>query len=169
MASRPKEIPKAWEAPGDTFSAWSFIFTEELTDEIRPGPCIGSYGINVLLSYTGSARASAWELGTDVKAVKGMGQIPFCLDCVTYEAYLGPPLPYEDCPPAAPGGNWVCINRHEGGIKCLFADWSVRKVGLKELHTLKWYEGDNAANPWTKQGGVKPEDWPEWMRHFKDY
>jgi hypothetical protein len=22
---------------------------------------------------------------------------------------------------------------------------------------------------WTKAGGVKPEDWPPWMRRFKDY
>jgi hypothetical protein len=48
-------------------------------------------------------------------------------------------------------------------------DWSVRKVGLKELWTLKWYRQFDIANPWTRAGGVKPEDWPEWMRNFKDY
>ena len=31
----------------------------------------------------------------------------------------------------------MCINRHHGGINMLFADWSVRKVGLKELWTLE--------------------------------
>jgi hypothetical protein len=48
-------------------------------------------------------------------------------------------------------------------------DWSVRKVGLKELWTLKWQKEFNTHNHWTKAGGVQPEDWPEWMRNFKDY
>lgn len=51
----------------------------------------------------------------------------------------------------------------------LFLDWSVRKVGLKELWTLKWYKEFDTANEWTRAGGVQPEDWPEWMRGFKDY
>ena len=48
-------------------------------------------------------------------------------------------------------------------------DWSVRKVGLKELWTLKWHHEYDTAGPWTKAGGVQPEDWPQWMRSFKDY
>ena len=48
-------------------------------------------------------------------------------------------------------------------------DWSIRKVGLKELWTLKWRQEFDTAEPWTKAGGVKPEDWPEWMSGFKDY
>ncbi len=61
------------------------------------------------------------------------------------------------------------INRHNEYTNSLFLDWSVRKVGLKELWTLKWYEAFNTANQWTRAGGVKPEDWPEWMRSFRDY
>ena len=63
----------------------------------------------------------------------------------------------------------ICINRHNGGINSLFMDWSVRKVSLKELWTLKWHRKFDTANPWTKAGGVKPTDWPQWMRKFKDY
>ncbi|MCJ7675516.1 MAG: hypothetical protein MUO33_10245, partial [Sedimentisphaerales bacterium] len=70
-------------------------------------------------------------------------------------------------PPAVERG--VCINRHDGFINGLFLDWSVRKVGLKELWTLKWHREFDTAGPWTKAGGVKPEDWPQWMRRFKDY
>jgi len=70
-------------------------------------------------------------------------------------------------PPAAERG--FCINRHDGFVNGLFLDWSVRKVGLKELWTLKWHREYNTAGPWTKAGGVKPEDWPKWMKHFKDY
>ena len=51
----------------------------------------------------------------------------------------------------------------------LFMDWSVRKIGLKELWTLKWHPQFNTANEWTKAGGAQPEDCPEWMRKFKDY
>jgi hypothetical protein len=51
----------------------------------------------------------------------------------------------------------------------VFLDWSVRKVGLKELWTLKWDREFDTAGPWTKAGGVRPGDWPEWMRRFKDY
>lgn len=48
-------------------------------------------------------------------------------------------------------------------------DGSVRKVGLKGLWTLKWHQSFNTAGPWTKTGGVLPEDWPEWVRPFKEY
>jgi prepilin-type processing-associated H-X9-DG protein len=68
-------------------------------------------------------------------------------------------------------GYWhtACINRHDGYVNSLFMDWSVRKVGLKELWTLKWHREYDTRNPWTKAGGVKPEDWPQWMRRFRDY
>ena len=62
-----------------------------------------------------------------------------------------------------------CINRHDGYVNGLFFDWSVRKVGLEELWTLKWHRNFDTAGLWTKAGGVKPEDWPPWMRKFKDY
>ena len=62
-----------------------------------------------------------------------------------------------------------CINRHQGGVNALFLDWSVRKVGLKELWTLKWAPWHDTAGPWTKAGGVQPGDWPQWMRRFKEY
>lgn len=62
-----------------------------------------------------------------------------------------------------------CIDRHDGVINMLFMDWGIRRVGLKELWTLKWYRRYNSAGRWTHAGGVRPEDWPEWMKRFKDY
>ena len=76
---------------------------------------------------------------------------------VTYETWTGTAL------------RSACINRHDGGINVLFLDWSVRKVGLKELWTLKWRKDWDTAGPWTTRGGVTPQAWPEWMRRFKDY
>jgi prepilin-type processing-associated H-X9-DG protein len=64
---------------------------------------------------------------------------------------------------------YFAINRHNEHVNGLFLDWSVRKVGIKELWTLKWHMEFNTANEWTRAGGVQPEDWPEWMRGFKDY
>ncbi len=63
-----------------------------------------------------------------------------------------------------------CLDRHGGGrTNITFMDGSSRPVGLKELWTLKWYRGCPPAGPWTEAGGVQPEDWPRWMRQFKDY
>ncbi len=82
-------------------------------------------------------------------------------------------------PPSVPfGSEWnavtsemglFCISRHGDAVNFLFMDWSARKVGLKELWTLKWHRQFNTAGPWTRAGGVLPSDWPEWMRNFKDY
>jgi prepilin-type N-terminal cleavage/methylation domain-containing protein/prepilin-type processing-associated H-X9-DG protein len=65
--------------------------------------------------------------------------------------------------------NRVCVNRHGGFVNWLMMDWSVKKAGLKELWTLKWNKSFIINGVWTKAGGAQPEDWPEWMRHFKDY
>jgi prepilin-type processing-associated H-X9-DG protein len=86
-------------------------------------------------------------------------------------AYEADPPPESDAIPTADYERpWKsCINRHDGGVNCLFFDGSVRKVGLKELWTLKWHPNYDTAGPWTLAGGVLPSDWPEWMRKFKDY
>ncbi len=62
-----------------------------------------------------------------------------------------------------------CTKRHDGFVNTAFLDSSVRKVGLKQLWTLKWYSKFNMANPWTRAGGVKGQDWPQWMRNFGEY
>ncbi len=71
------------------------------------------------------------------------------------------------------GIQYFCINRHHGAINALFMDFSVRKIGLKELWTLRWNVSQDMGyftqHPWTRAGGVLPEDWPPWMRSFKDY
>ncbi|MHC4326028.1 MAG: type II secretion system protein [Planctomycetota bacterium] len=65
--------------------------------------------------------------------------------------------------------NHFCIDRHDGFVNLLFMDWSARNVGLKELWTLKWHRSYITNGPYTKAGGIRPEDWPEWLRSFKDY
>ncbi|MFQ6035627.1 MAG: type II secretion system protein [Sedimentisphaerales bacterium] len=107
---------------------------------------------------------------------KGLNNVPVMGDA--YWRADGQPYPHDD-PPNYEGeprtgvaGSEMrifCINRHEGAINVLFMDWTVRRVGLKELWTLKWHRHYNIHGPWTRAGGVLPSDWPQWMRGFKDY
>jgi prepilin-type N-terminal cleavage/methylation domain-containing protein/prepilin-type processing-associated H-X9-DG protein len=101
---------------------------------------------------------------------KGASRQPALLDSAWALAYpnesSGPPK--QENPPDK--GYWpFCINRHSGVVNCLFMDWSVRRVGLKELWTLKWHPAYNTANRWTAAGKAKPEQWPAWMHRFTDY
>jgi prepilin-type processing-associated H-X9-DG protein len=61
------------------------------------------------------------------------------------------------------GGNEMrifCINRHDGAVNCLFMDWAVRRVSLKELWSLKWHRNYDTS--------MTPVTWPDWMRNFDD-
>ncbi len=145
---------------GSTFEAW------EITSPLPPFR--GSYGFNDRLSGPRGFNTSApRRLGTYIFSLRGRANIPtlfdsaFPWDSITSESSRPPMREFV--------GHSVCINRHNGHINVLFLDWSVRKVGLKELWTLKWRSDWDTAGPWTKAGGVQPEDWPEWLRKFKDY
>jgi prepilin-type processing-associated H-X9-DG protein len=151
---------------GGTLEAWQII---------RPGPPFaGSYGFNQWLTWSHfrlSQRIMPQALGADVFALRERAQIPLLLDCAI--PYAQPQA--DHIPPPKPSAWGVsemgrfCIDRHDGQVNGLFLDWSVRRIGLKELWTLKWHGSFNTAGPWTKAGGVQPQDWPEWMREFKDY
>jgi len=99
-------------------------------------------------------------------ALKNKG-IPLLLDAWWPAGF---PLDIDD-PPAFDGEvRWgsemvrFCVNRHNLAVNCVFADWSVRKVGLKELWELKWHRN------WIKdRTEAATPVWPEWMRHLKDY
>jgi type II secretory pathway pseudopilin PulG len=131
----------------------------------------GSYGMNEL-AYNPPPQVTTrgthyWR----TVHVKGVAEIPLFFDCIWFDVY-----PRDtDNPPEFDGDvsgsemQRVCINRHGGYINCLFMNWSVRKVGLKELWTLKWHREFDTAGLWTRAGGVRPEDWPQWMRRFKEY
>ncbi len=62
-----------------------------------------------------------------------------------------------------------CIDRHNGSNNCLFLDWTVRSVDIKELWTLKWHKQFDTRGKWTRLGGIQASEWPEWMRKFKEY
>jgi len=71
--------------------------------------------------------------------------------------------------PGMMGMKRVCVNRHDGFINGLLMDWSTRRMGLKQLYTFKWSREFDTQGIWTAAGGVRPGDWPQWMRKFKEY
>jgi hypothetical protein len=156
---------------GSSFVAW------EIT---TPAPAFrGSYGLNLWLfkgfhrSFTETTLLRSGGIDLDVLSLRDRADIPVLLDAkIPYSSPADNDFPLMVARGDSGSANGVlnfCMNRHGVFVNGLFLDWSVRKVGLKELWTLKWSTEFNRAGPWTKAGGVQPEDWPPWMRRFKDY
>jgi prepilin-type N-terminal cleavage/methylation domain-containing protein/prepilin-type processing-associated H-X9-DG protein len=131
----------------------------------------GSYGLNGWVGFSqhpdpNRPNENCWT----TPYVQGAAQVPLVFDCrcSLYFGTLDDPPPGEDADTTSCYSSNVCIDRHKGGINSVFMDWSVRKVGLKQLWGLKWHTAYDTANPWTRAGGVQPADWPAWMRRFKD-
>jgi len=174
LHDRPDE-PEEWMFQelykyGNKLSAWRICDPE--------GPSIflqGSYGVNDwIFSISGklSFNINIDEMLWDSNNFMGSANVPALVDCVWFALspfHWDKPPEYDDALLNQSYMSGACINRHNGGINSLFMDWSVRKVGLKELWTLKWHRKFDTAGPWTRAGGALPEDWPEWMRRFKDY
>jgi prepilin-type processing-associated H-X9-DG protein len=140
-----------------------------------PGSVYGSYGINGWVENNQcptepeSARRCRWRTPN----VAGAADVPLLLDAAWVDGW---PQHYHDPPTyddqdfrAGSQMNRFCINRHNGFVNWAFLDGSARKVGLKELWTLKWHREYDTCGGWTQCGGVEPNDWPVWMRDFEDY
>jgi prepilin-type N-terminal cleavage/methylation domain-containing protein len=158
---------------GGTYGVWG---GESLDSDYVMQTDYGSYGLNrwVYNRKANQDDAGYWK-GSNVR---NTNRIPLFMDCSWYGAG---PLHYDN-PPQYEGdtesgtGNWrgdnmrrVCLNRHNATTNAVFLDFSVRKIGLKELWTLKWNRNFDTTGPWTKAGGVVTSDWPVWMRSFRDY
>jgi prepilin-type N-terminal cleavage/methylation domain-containing protein len=175
---------KPWTEGGQgTFSAWG----------IFKGPPSGPASLWGMRNDYGSFAISSWVYNPPPEMthmwghptaynwrninVKGTNKIPLFFDCWWFDTQ-----PFDiDGPPEFDGdiyadNGWIrnsmksaCINRHDGYINMVFLDFTVRKVGLKELWRLAWHRSFNLSGRWTTAGGVTPQNWPEWMRGFKDY
>ncbi len=156
---------------GSTFLAWGVF-----NDTVRfaePGD-YGSYGLNGWL-YSGRPfvppEKNYWK---GYHNVPQPSNVPLILDCLWIDGWPSP----TNAPPTAGDGRVYgnvsmmgrfCINRHNGFVNGAFMDVSVRKLGLKELWKLKWHRNFDTEGPYTLAGKVTPDDWPEWIRPFKDY
>jgi len=128
-----------------------------------------SYGINSWMSNppqgVGSGRNDSW-LWRNCN-VKSAADIPVLLDIDRHDNTT--PLIWDEPPeyegePLTGNSNEMrscCINRHSGCINTMFLDFSVRRVGLKQLWLLKWHRqwDTGLANP----------VWPQWMKYLRDY
>jgi prepilin-type N-terminal cleavage/methylation domain-containing protein/prepilin-type processing-associated H-X9-DG protein len=167
--------------------AWG-IYSKEWAEEsgwALEGDC-GSYGLNAWVCNEEPWVGDWWEeVGNLWRTpnVKGASTIPLFMDCGWVDGW-----PQElDEPPEWEGeiGSYdyqamkqFCIDRHGGGtVNSLFLDWSVRKIGLKELWKLKWHRSFDTNGPWTIAGFGGDADacasaWDEqapWMSRFPEY
>jgi len=137
----------------------------------------GSYGINGWVENKVKDREypemapKRWR--TD--RVSGAAQVPLFMDAPWIDAW---PEHFDE-PPDLDNVDWrwqpeshmsrFCKDRHNGYIDILFLDYTVRKIGLKEMWLLKWNRSTELDGEWTTEGGVDPGDWPDWMQGFKNY
>jgi len=168
------QVPEFWET--GTFAAWT------RTTSLPNGGSqeyVSSYGINSWTNHMTRSRgdrAVEYFWGT-TQDVEGPDNVPVFGDATWHDAWPR----QTDAPIMLPvdlgGGvmgtvgeiHMFTIDRHSGGVDLLFMDFSARKVGLKELWTLRWHRQFDTAGSWTRAGGVSSANWPEWMRGFKDY
>jgi len=159
----------------NVFNAWG-IYTRAAHSNLCRDGIAGSYGLNGYVldipSYStyesGVPAVNGWRRPN----VAGASNVPVFMDALRFDLWpllTDHPSAYEHTAWSANHMARCCINRHNGAINCLFMDFSARKVGLKELWTLKWHKSFNTEGPWTKAGGVQHSDWPQWMKNFKEY
>jgi len=161
MATKKRIIPRAGPMKSETFMAWACHKHQRA----------GSYGLN---AWCGNWNWREHPVPTEwwesriwrntFQAGTSKSNVPVFLDCQvwsTYPVVFLPPREHESDFIGPTSMDHFAINRHDGYINGLFMDWSVRKIGLKELWRLKWHRKCD-TNGWSG-------DWPEWMRNFKDY
>lgn len=167
---------RQYDLPG-IYTAWG-IFRNDYGSGTGPEGVNGSYGINGYLlaikgeTYeTGVKESNGW---TNFNNMKNASHIPLMLDALRFDLWpMADNEPAEDPERAWMGGSEnnmarACINRHKGFLGASFADGSSRRVGLKELWTLKWYKTYDVSGPYTLPH-VTDDMWPEWLRHYPSY
>jgi len=138
----------------------------------------GSYAPNGWTCNPPASLDSLWGRGPGADywrtyQVKGAYNVPVFTESWWVDGWpsdTDEPPPWGDKTPIMSGHEMqrLCVNRHGGAQFVLFADWSVRKVALKQLWTLNWSKSFDTHGVWTKAGGVQSTDWPRWMIGLKD-
>lgn len=157
------------EGARNPFGAWR---GDEPADPLGNLPC--SYGINSWILSVPTSSGQVDRLMWKTPNVRGAINIPMILDCAGYENAT----PWHHDEPPEYDGHWVqgtskhemryaCLNRHSRHVNAVFCDFTVRKIGLKQLWELKWHR-----KWYCGLGDVPDYDppiWPDWMKNMKDY
>lgn len=147
-------------------SGWFIAWDANLGFTDPPEIFRGSYGINNWMYDC----PDPYLWGQDTRynwrrsSVNRASGIPLFMDCWRWG---GTPydtnIPYSYLPQVQAeylhGMNRFCLDRHNMKINVLFLDLSVRKVGLKEMWTLRWSKHFDTHNQQTGDNAV----WPAWM------
>jgi len=135
----------------------------------------GSYGLNYWVSTQQNDvgwRLARYHWGSDLS--KSRQTVPLFMDCIWIGGYpldTDAPRSSEEAKRGAGSGemNRFLLDRHHRNTNGIFLDNSCRKVGLKELWTLKWHREFDTRNFHTTAGGITANYWPQWIRGFEDY
>jgi len=189
-AKKPQTDENGNDTGEDTiFGAWGIehpTFSEESDQwkglrEVDPDGLSGSYGINGwALSTKGSWGNGNYDYDKENWKGPGMAKgptnnIPLFLDALRFDGW---PKHGDTAPDTRMTAAWdpqmrrYCLDRHRKNTNCLFMDFSVRKVGLKELWTLKWSRTFNTSWIWTKAGKYRrpaSATWPDWIKGYPEY
>ena len=170
----------------EKFTAWDYTGWTPNGTGTPPSDYVGSYGINdwvsnsKLASFSGLSTEFWWRTTN----VRDAANIPIILDSNHNGGFpMASNKPPEYDGEEDPVSHYIkshCINRHTGYVNGLFLDFSVKKVGLKQLWTFPWHRGFNTKTEWTiayYNGSPSPRiacaTWwdseREWMKNFKEY
>ncbi|MCP4341068.1 MAG: hypothetical protein GY799_19810 [Desulfobulbaceae bacterium] len=131
----------------------------------------GSYGANEWIASTkngvpqGVDTSYYWNSPT----TKGASNVPLFLDSLWIGGYPdSSDLPLNtnvEIDPSVQSGQMWRYNpdRHQGYVSVLFVDFSVRKVAMKQLWTLKWHRKFDTSYVYNN-----PIVWPDWMEDLPD-
>jgi prepilin-type N-terminal cleavage/methylation domain-containing protein/prepilin-type processing-associated H-X9-DG protein len=190
MATRPASPvvapPASRQVAGGVYTAWGWLRPYASRTVLADRPYSGSYSINNWLAVpteSGSLIIGAMGIANPTACfwnnenIKSAGAVPVFGDawwwCSWPKSTDKPPDRPDQTEPFPCGCRdsmrHFCIDRHSGTINMAFMDGAVRPIGLKQLWTLKWHRTYATTSTWTRAGGAEPQDWPAWMRSFKDY
>ena len=175
----------------DPLTAWDYRFIAEEIPEIwnefedqryyQVGDefAYGSYGKNVYVSSADMEDGPQWYRNIRVKGPSQIGLLGDSNYTGAFpDVYDQPAETRLHGPVDLDNINRWNLDRHKLSVNFVFLDWSVRKVGLRQLWSIKWSkqtieEGGRPVNGWGNLNVVPnwndPLAWPEWMRQSKNY
>jgi prepilin-type N-terminal cleavage/methylation domain-containing protein/prepilin-type processing-associated H-X9-DG protein len=177
-AKKPKAaIQPQGDQWGGKFHAW--VAWEDMDDDDTTETCfVGSYGYNQWFAWGTAGEGDRYEEGLWKSVyMKGAAYAPIMAD----GARTGATPWHKDRPPEYDGQIYFsepsdenemrnfCINRHNEAVNGLFADWSARRIGLKELWELRWHREWNKDNEAPPAEFWDPKYSDHWMRHMTNY